>query len=203
MSPECLAGGGQTFASDVWAVGMLIYEVILHCELKQSPLTPPIQALNGNTPFHDIKNWLKVAHAITSGQKLPPQEPKCGFDGNSYLEAWNVASLCWERNQDKRIGMGQACNLLPVQSLDESNLRWTLLDRGLEPRPALRLAMRHGTIYHHPTLGKVHVKYLREYGMRVDICEYRRVSPLPHSSKAFLIAIRCRFSSGKVTSGSN
>ncbi|KAG8869102.1 hypothetical protein FRB98_002861, partial [Tulasnella sp. 332] len=83
MAPELLDGDPKTIASDIYAFGMTIVEI-----------------LAGEAPFSKIHDGGPLIKAIVDGQR-PPLEPMLR-DDRSYKKLWNIARFCWEAEMEDR-----------------------------------------------------------------------------------------------------
>lgn len=98
----------ESFASDVWAFGMLIYEVGQRtggfAELSDMFFG---QLLSGEVPYSNYPRGARVVLAINRGE-LPPTEPLSSDRGVSYEAAWDVATKCWASRASDRITIKEA-----------------------------------------------------------------------------------------------
>ena len=79
MAPETLTTGSHTINSDVWAFGVLMWEVFSY----------------GATPHCELSNWEVVEAVVVEGRTLhtPPDCP---------VEMERLMRLCWSRDAEKR-----------------------------------------------------------------------------------------------------
>jgi len=83
MSPEVLKGDGHDFASDLWSLGCVLYELAM--------LRSPFEGSNGNLPKADMAKGGETAlfqlfqNIIKC--KFPPLEPKYGSDMKDLIHA--------------------------------------------------------------------------------------------------------------------
>lgn len=97
-------GGGKTFASDLWAFGMVVYEVRRRpgsVEYVCCSCLHVRQILSGSLPYHACGNDLAVIRLITTGE-LPDQAPRTSSSCVSYRRAWTAARQCWNADPLKR-----------------------------------------------------------------------------------------------------
>lgn len=103
MSPELLCEGeGKSFASDIWAFSMTVYEVdgsCFHITILIECLSI-LQILSGCLPFHDLEEHAIISTLIFK-KRRPPLNPECSLRGASYMRIWKVAQSCW--NEDPRL----------------------------------------------------------------------------------------------------
>ncbi|KLO19000.1 kinase-like protein [Schizopora paradoxa] len=90
------ASGKHTKESDVWAYGMVIYEL-----------------LTGHVPYMDLKNDLQVSVAIAGGQ-LPAMPDNLDEENKKHL--WWICQKCWRSFPKKRPGIGRILSKLPHDS---------------------------------------------------------------------------------------
>ncbi|KAG8962876.1 hypothetical protein FRC05_005084 [Tulasnella sp. 425] len=96
QSPELLEESSKSMASDAYAFGMTIAEV-----------------LTGQAPFNHIKANAAVILAVLGKHERPKQEPQlCPVDGYSYVASWAVAAACWATAPEDRISMTEAFSRL-------------------------------------------------------------------------------------------
>lgn len=118
MSLELLERGSKTFASDVWAFGMFIYEVCVQSLCSFSlMLKATAQVLSGELPFGGGSN-VAVIMALAVYKSLPPKEPKKGPNGTSYAVAWSAASMCWIKPPNSRPKMTAVVKRLAQNVVD-------------------------------------------------------------------------------------
>ncbi|KAG8871013.1 hypothetical protein FRB97_009184 [Tulasnella sp. 331] len=85
MAPELLNGDTKTTASDMYAFGMTIVEI-----------------LTGNVPFPDLHHPSPIIIAVLGGRR-PPLEPI--YRGKQSLRAfWDIVVLCWTAEREERPG---------------------------------------------------------------------------------------------------
>jgi len=84
--------GGHTKESDVWAYGMVLYEL-----------------LTGRVPFYHLKNDLQASFAIANGQL--PSQPSTVEDA-SHRFLWSICLQCWRSSASDRPGIIWINNLL-------------------------------------------------------------------------------------------
>jgi serine/threonine protein kinase len=89
MSPEALDKGRFSTKSDVWAFGVLAFELLS----------------NGRMPFANVLEADLHAHIVDGNQLTRPTE--C-----SSTPLWNVVEMCWERVPNKRPTFGKLGVLL-------------------------------------------------------------------------------------------
>ncbi|RIA85663.1 kinase-like domain-containing protein [Glomus cerebriforme] len=79
MAPELLIGQKHTFASDVYSLGILMWEL----------------AANGKTAFGDLKHDQSLMYSIYKGRRpsIPPNTPQCWSD---------LMQKCWDTDPNKR-----------------------------------------------------------------------------------------------------
>ncbi|KAG8908832.1 hypothetical protein FRB99_003070 [Tulasnella sp. 403] len=77
-APELWDGQPKSFATDVFAFGMTISEV-----------------LSGNVPFQAYESVPAVVIRVSNGVR-PPREPNASPVGDSYSPLWDVAERCWQ-----------------------------------------------------------------------------------------------------------
>lgn len=100
MSPELWDNEPRTFASDVYAFGMTIAEV-----------------LAGKEPFAHLSNPVALVVAVKWKNERPVKDPVLSPNGESYEEGWNVAAACWPTNPSERISMAEAFHRLTTGHL--------------------------------------------------------------------------------------
>ncbi|KAG9043305.1 hypothetical protein FS837_009768 [Tulasnella sp. UAMH 9824] len=131
-SPEVLSGLEKSYASDVYAFGMIIVEL-----------------LSGNPPFSQYKDNVAVLTAVLIRDERPARTPAASVDGTAYDREWDVAEQCWVTDIDNRVSMDQVIiKLSPQVALGgHSEDEYEEDDQGLEiaehdsenwtqPRPA-------------------------------------------------------------------
>ncbi|KAG8891895.1 hypothetical protein FRB99_003257 [Tulasnella sp. 403] len=85
QSPELWEGASRTRATDVYAFGMTIYQV-----------------LSGKVPFEQYKTHAALLGAILKRGEVPPKTPDASPSGMSYERYWGIAERCWNREADER-----------------------------------------------------------------------------------------------------
>ncbi|KAG8928314.1 hypothetical protein FRC01_006129 [Tulasnella sp. 417] len=102
QSPELMMGESRSFASDTYAFGITIAEV-----------------LSGRTPFDQVPGWTEAAiiTAVLSG-KRPTLEPTHSHTGKSYEHIWNIATRCWTEEPKSRPAMADV--FASLRELDAS-----------------------------------------------------------------------------------
>jgi len=83
MSPDLLEDSPKTTASDVYALGMTISEI-----------------LTGKVPFVTLSSDVEIIRAIFAGQR--PEPDPMSREGQDFEVLWSVASLCWDADPEKR-----------------------------------------------------------------------------------------------------
>ncbi|KAG8987792.1 hypothetical protein FRB90_003144, partial [Tulasnella sp. 427] len=76
-SPEILCGQQRSYASDVYAYGMTIAEI-----------------LSGEPPFSRFKDNVAVITAVLLRNMRPDRVPLTSIDGTSYEKEWDIAERC-------------------------------------------------------------------------------------------------------------
>jgi len=94
-SPELLTNVPKTTASDMYAFGMTIVEI-----------------LTGTVPFADITSDGALVGAIFAGQR-PSLEP-WNREGRSFDKLWRVASSCWDADPEQRPSALQVAKAMEV-----------------------------------------------------------------------------------------
>ncbi|KAG8912393.1 hypothetical protein FRC01_005125, partial [Tulasnella sp. 417] len=89
LSPEVLRGEPKSFASDVYAFGMTVAEI-----------------LSGEPPFPRHAPAVIIT-AVLIREQRPPRMPPASADGSSYDAEWDTAERCWDKKVDKRPSMNQ------------------------------------------------------------------------------------------------
>lgn len=118
MSPELIARGGypHTTSSDVWAFGMMIYEVsAIHKAVDLIVYLLRVQILSGRYPYEEFDDVISSMQAIVVDGVLPNQSPRLGPDGTSYEVPWHVAFMCWKAEPSERPTMEQVFRQLRVR----------------------------------------------------------------------------------------
>ncbi|KAG8899301.1 hypothetical protein FRB99_006819 [Tulasnella sp. 403] len=101
QSPELLEGGKVTFASDVYAFGMTIYQV-----------------LSGKEPFYEY-DQASILHAVIIDNDRPQKEPSMLSTDEDYSRLWMIAERCWKRNPEERPSMSTVLRWMEGQNLSE------------------------------------------------------------------------------------
>ncbi|KAG9002933.1 hypothetical protein FRB94_003460 [Tulasnella sp. JGI-2019a] len=118
MSPELMNGGEKTMASDIYALGMTIVEV-----------------LTGAAPLPGLFD-VPLIRAILDGQR-PPCEPSFLF-GQDIAPLWSIASSCWVSDPSKRPTARAICKSYPARSvslqLSTNDARWIVFPQQARPR---------------------------------------------------------------------
>ncbi|KAG8896306.1 hypothetical protein FRB99_008952 [Tulasnella sp. 403] len=83
QSPELLKSQSKSYASDIYAFGMTIYEV-----------------LTGSIPFHG-REPTAIIHAVAHGNERP-SKPKSLLGDESHGYLWEIAERCWEKEPEDR-----------------------------------------------------------------------------------------------------
>lgn len=65
----------------------------------------PIQILTGAVPFSTLEVNIAVMRAVIQDNQRPLRSPLASPTGIAYLNAWEVAEVCWSRNPEARIHM--------------------------------------------------------------------------------------------------
>lgn len=94
-SPEVLCGQQKSYASDVYAFGMTIAEI-----------------LSGESPFSQYKDNVAVITAVMLRNERPRRMPGTSAGGISYEREWDVAEQCWVTELDYRPSMDQVISQL-------------------------------------------------------------------------------------------
>lgn len=135
-SIEVLREGKFSRASDVWAYGVLVYEVMSR----------------GQQPYNDCASLAEVAERIKAGLKLPCPE-------NCSEEVYTRAMLpCWATNPSDRPGFGALARTLldfgviRPESLDASAEETSAVDRGASELSDSELLLRGPSIHHLSTV---------------------------------------------------
>ncbi|KIO30931.1 hypothetical protein M407DRAFT_222057, partial [Tulasnella calospora MUT 4182] len=108
QSPELLKGQSRCFASDTYAFGITIAEV-----------------LSGKIPFAEFSGWTEgaIIHAVLSGER-PALEPAHSPTGKPYERLWNMAASCWIEEPNFRPAMAEVlASLRPSGELQSSVAR--------------------------------------------------------------------------------
>ncbi|KAG8896676.1 hypothetical protein FRB99_008763 [Tulasnella sp. 403] len=112
QSPEVWKGESRSFASDVYAFGMTIYEVLTCRE-----------------PFHEHPDLAGVLEAVTIQDARPDCSPTESPDGVSWDGLWEVAKKCWVREPKDRPSMTQVLEMLTPKTTDKPAAPKRILNR--------------------------------------------------------------------------
>lgn len=98
-SPETLRAGSSelTKASDIYAFGMLAYEVGLGFRTVTPSYSNHFQIFSGRVPFHDRQDVAAVMTVITTNERPPRPAHQQLFD-----QLWEVIERCWQNDPSQR-----------------------------------------------------------------------------------------------------
>ncbi|KAG8898713.1 hypothetical protein FRB99_007198 [Tulasnella sp. 403] len=85
QSPELWDNSPKSFKSDVYAFGIMIYEV-----------------LSGKEPFHHCKGHANLLTAIIQKNERPPRQPETSPSGENWSYLWDIAERCWAKEPTAR-----------------------------------------------------------------------------------------------------
>ncbi|KAF9231514.1 kinase-like domain-containing protein [Melanogaster broomeanus] len=99
LAPEALRGQPLTFETDVYAFGMVIYEVIILCIIGSEMLTYIAQIFAGQTPF-----ILEPDHVVMEGRlELKRPTSKEVYERGLDDVLWSLLSSCISRDPSRRL----------------------------------------------------------------------------------------------------
>jgi len=137
MSPELLDQGdtcehGPTKESDIYALGMLIYEVRVHASppslatTKKKLKRKKKQVLGGRAPFDDLPNPGMIVVEIAKGSRPKKPENAAGLGFTDGL--WGILERCWSADKNTRPTLETILSCLreAVSGLED---RWQLVER--------------------------------------------------------------------------
>ncbi|KAG8895413.1 hypothetical protein FRB99_000602 [Tulasnella sp. 403] len=101
QSPELWEEASKSYASDVYAFGMTIYEV-----------------LTGKEPFYDCKEYGTLLTRVIKENQRPPRGPEESPNGESYSYLWDTAERCWKKDRDERPSMADVLRWLQNGRVD-------------------------------------------------------------------------------------
>ncbi|XP_055975827.1 non-receptor tyrosine-protein kinase TYK2 isoform X1 [Sorex fumeus] len=100
-APECLKECKFYYASDVWSFGVTLYELLTHCDSRQSP---PLKFIELIGLTQGQMTVLRLTELLELGQRLPRPE-KCPY------EIYHLMKNCWETGASFRPTFQ---NLIPI-----------------------------------------------------------------------------------------
>lgn len=98
-SPEILRAGSSelTKASDVYAFGMLAYEVGFSFRMVPPSYSICFQIFSGRVPFHDRQDVAAVITVITTNERPPRPAHQQLSD-----QLWEMIERCWQKDPLQR-----------------------------------------------------------------------------------------------------
>jgi hypothetical protein len=87
------------------------------------------EVLTGQIPFPELDNQFAVLKSVAFGGNRPKKEPTVSPAGQSWVVAWDVAEMCWEKKPEDRPSMQLVCGYLHPDQSGESP-RHTSSQRG-------------------------------------------------------------------------
>ena len=115
MAPELLNPSGfdlknsnPTKRSDIYAFGMVTYQVSITCRISTKAINGSVQVTTGQQPFPKAKDGV-IIYGVVTGER-PPRP----MGQNEWVsdDVWNFISRCWSSSLDGRPDVDFAINAL-------------------------------------------------------------------------------------------
>ena len=143
MAPELLNPSGfdlensiPTKTSDIYAFGVVIYQVSFACWVLGTAIKGSVQVTSGQQPFPRAKDSVIIFNIVTGERPDRPPDPNEWVSDN----VWKFISRCWSPSLDSRPDVKLVTNTLTdaanAVGTDHGTLYAAVDDQGGVPDPA-------------------------------------------------------------------
>lgn len=120
MAPECMTGDPSTQMSDIWSLGLTIWEARLRHFLTATSPHKTHQVFSEVYPFEGLRTEVAIYNTISSTNLRPPRPTRLVQD-----DIWGLIESCWSADPSKRPGIAKVFATFEMHSQMRTSVQVT------------------------------------------------------------------------------